>query len=221
MRGRSLTGRRCLGATGRGRGGEAFDQVQDYLFQVAAVGQGAHHAVHGGGTFWQAAAAAAHQPGDPAGEFADDPGREPPGGPPGQGHQQPVQRFAQAGAAHLGGGRGQVAQEGVGLVDVGVVQGQVQGGRELLAVQVPAAGAHLVAYLVDVQVVGGDGHEAHGRVAQDVQPVDGVDAGANLLCGLHDLGGQPAVAFFAQVVHDGPGGGDGSPGRVPPIVGEA
>ncbi len=103
-------------------------------------------------------------------------------------------------------------QELIGHGDVRHVDGHVQAGRRLLAIEVPAGLRQLIADGVDVKTLGADREDAHVWSAQHMQAGHGVNGFFQFIGCRQHLGCQVHVAGFAQVVHDSPRRGDGAAG---------
>jgi hypothetical protein len=69
----------------------------------------------------------------------------------------------------------------------------------------PALGRHQLGHAEDVELVGAVGHDRQVRVAQHLQPRDGLDAGAVGVDVGHQVARHALVALHAQVLEHGPG----------------
>ena len=86
---------------------------------------------------------------------------------------------------------------------------QVQRGRVVLPVEVPAARLEDIADRVDIVLARADRNDAHVRLTPHVHAVDRRNAVDEPSRCLHHVAGEPEIPLFAEVLHDCPCGADG------------
>ena len=191
------------------------EQVDDHGLQIAAVGELSHHAIHGRAAFGDNIVAA----------HARLQGRElaHPVFGQGAGHAAHHEfgrfetHFAEAQFVDCCNRFFQVFQKL--LYDLPVVerQGHVQALGVLLAVHVVTTNAHFVANRIDVVVVGAQGEDDAVGVADDFNAINRLDTGFKALPNAFGFARNFLVAFLAEVLHDGPGCGNGAAGAGAPL----